>query len=156
MAALFDTTVAVLLLRRTPPADAAGVLDAAHDEIASGGALLPAVAVSELIVGERTAAGARRLRSALERLPAAILPVEAAADAGSMGAFLADVGASVPFPDLLVAATAIWLDVALLTWDGDFARARGVAAGPSSDDHPGRDLWRRLRLHPASRGAPVS
>lgn len=152
MPALFDTTVAVLLLRRAPRDEAAAVVQAATAEIEGGGAFLPAVAVAELLIGERNAAGARRLAEALARIPAAILPVEAAGDAGSMGAFLAARGAPVPFPDLLVAATAVWLDVPLLTWDGDFARARSVAM-QSRAEHPGAALWRRLRLHPASRDA---
>lgn len=155
VAALFDTTVAVLLLRREPRADAAELLEAARAEIAGGGALLPAVAVAELVVGERTAAGVNDLAGALARLPAAILPVEAAVDAGTMGSFLVSEGAQVPFPDLLVATTAIWLDVPLLTWDGDFARARRVATR-SRGDHPGARLWRRLRLHPASREASTA
>ncbi len=152
MAALLDSTVAVLLLRGASRDEAATVVQAANAEIEGGGAFLPAVAVSELLIGERTAAGARRLAEALAHIPAAILPVEAAGDAGSMGAFLASRGASVPFPDLLVAATAVWLDVSLLTWDGDFARARSVAM-QSGAEHPGAALWRRLRLHPASRDA---
>lgn len=152
MAALFDTTVAVLLLRRNPPDEVAGLIGAAGTEIEAGGALLPAVAVSELVVGERSERGARELAAALARIPVVVLSAEAAGHAGSMGAFLAAKGATIPFPDLLVAATAVWLDLPLLTWDGDYARACGVAAG-SSSAHSGAELWRDLRLHPASRGA---
>jgi predicted nucleic acid-binding protein len=152
VAALFDTTVAVLLLRRTAPPDAADLLRAARAEIADGGALLSAVAVCELLIGERTPAGSRRLADALARLPAVIAAVEVAADAGMMGAFLGERGSPVPLPDLLIAATAIWLDVPLLTWDDDFDRSRAVAL-ESTSDHPGADLWRSLRLHPASRAA---
>jgi predicted nucleic acid-binding protein len=150
VAALFDTTVAVLLLRRKPNPDAAALLRAARGEIENGSAMLPAVAVSELIVGERKPEQAQRLLEALTRIPTAILAVEAANSAGSMGAFLRQVGSPVPFPDLLIAATAVWLDVPLLTWDGDYSRAR-TAALKSRSAHPGRDLWRRLELHGASR-----
>ncbi len=33
-----------------------------------------------------------------------------------------------PFPDLLVAATAVWMDVALLTWDARYAQASHPAS----------------------------
>lgn len=152
MAALFDTTVGVLLLRSERPDEAGDLVRAARAEIAGGTALLPAVAVSELVVGERTEVGVRKLTETLARLPAVILPVEAAGHAGAMGAFLRSAGAPVPLPDLLIAATACWLEVPLLTWDGDYARSRRTAlASPSG--HPGADLWRRLELHPASRDA---
>lgn len=149
MAALFDTSVAVLLLRRHPREEAGELIRAAEAEIGGGGALLPAVAVAELVVGERSAHGARTLADALSRIPTVVLPVEAAADAGAMGAFLAAEGAPIPFPDLLVAATAVWLDVPLLSWDADYARSVRVASG-SGTDHPGAAAWRALRLHPAS------
>lgn len=152
MAALFDTTVAVLLLRRSHPEEAAEVVRAAHAEILAGTALVPAPAVTELVIGERDERGALRLASALERLPAVVLPVEAARDAGLMGAFLARRGALIPYPDLLIAATAVWLDVPLLTWDGDYARSRTLSA-ESRPGAPGVELWRRLQLHPASRSA---
>lgn len=152
VAALFDTTVAVLLLRRRPREEVAGLLEAARGEIEAGSAILPAVAVAELGVGERTAEGARRLEAALARIPTAVLPSEAAADAGAMGSFLDVEGAPIPFPDLLVAATALWLGVPLLAWDTDYARACQVARR-SESTHRGARLWRALALHPASRGA---
>jgi predicted nucleic acid-binding protein len=152
VAALFDTTAAVLLLRRRPPEECIGLIEAAHAEITAGTALLPAVGVAELMVGEREPRRARALASALSLIPAVILPPEAAADAGSMGAFLGEEGASVPFPDLLIAATAVWLEVPLLTWDSDFSRSRGLALA-SRSRHRGADAWRRLLLHPASRGS---
>ena len=150
MAALFDTTAAILLLRRKPPGETAGLIQAARVEIANGTALLPAVAISELIVGEKTAERVQQLAAALGRLPTVILAVEAAHNAGSMGAFLRLHGATIPFADLLIASTAVWLDVPLLTWDGDYSRARTIAL-KSRSAHPGRDLWRRLGLHAASR-----
>lgn len=150
MAALFDTTVAVLLLRRSPPEQAGELIRAARSEIAAGTALLPASAVAELVIGEKGESGARRLASALERLPAAVLPVEAALDAGSMGAFLVLHGMPIPYPDLLIAATAVWLDVPLLTWDTDYSRSFRLAV-ESDSTHPGAELWRRLRIHSSSR-----
>ena len=152
MAALFDTTVAVLLLRRRPREEAGRLIEAARGEIEAGSAILPAVAVAELGIGERTAEGARRLEAALARIATAVLPAEAAADAGAMGSFLAMEGAPIPFPDLLVAATAVWLDIPLLAWDADYARARQVARR-SDSAHPGARLLRALDLHSATRGA---
>ncbi len=152
MAALFDTSVAVLLLRRRPPPEAVALIAAARAEIASGTGLLPAPALAELILGERSGAGARRLAAALERIPAAILPLEAARAAGAMGAFLALQGALIPYPDLLIAATAAWLDVPLLAWDQDYPRSRRLALA-STSRHPGAKLLRRVEIHPASLGA---
>lgn len=149
MAALFDTSAAVLLLRRRPPAEAEALIRAARDEIAAGGALLPAVAAAELLIGEGTVEGARRLEEKLARIPTAVLPSEAAAAAGSMGAFLRAAGAPIPLPDLLIAATAAWLDLPLLAWDRDYAQARDRAVS-SGSTHPGAELWKRFRLHPAS------
>jgi predicted nucleic acid-binding protein len=152
VAALFDTTVAVLLLRRRRPPETLPLVRAARSEIERGSALLPAIAVSELVLGERTPAGVERLSSALARITTAVLPAEAARHAGVMGSFLAAEGSPIPVPDLLIAATAVWLDVPLLTWDGDYARSRERALACHSP-HPGAELWRTLVLHPASRGA---
>jgi predicted nucleic acid-binding protein len=150
--ALFDTTVAVLLLRRRPPAAAEGIIGAARSQILAGSALLASPGLTELLIGESTPRGTEALRSALERLPTASLPPEAADDAGVMGAFLRSRGASIPFADLQIAATAVWLEIPLLAWDGDYARSKDVALA-SKSTHPGADLWRALQLHPASRGA---
>lgn len=103
-------------------------------------------------MGERDPAGIERLRSALALLPAVPLTLEASENAGEMGSFLALSGASIPFPDLLIAATALWLEIPLLTWDGDFARAHATARR-SRSSHAGVELWRALELHPASRVA---
>lgn len=151
MAVLFDTTVGVLLLRRNRPPETVPLLRAARAEIEQGSALLPAMAVCELVLGERTPAGSARLSAALARIPTALFPVEAARDAGAMGSFLSAEAAPVPVADLLIAATAIWLDVPLLTWDGDYARSRERALAGSSS-HRGAELWTALALHPASRG----
>jgi predicted nucleic acid-binding protein len=154
VAALFDTTVAVLLLRRTREVNERGgpaeLVRAARAEIEGGAAILPSVAVSELVIGERSAVGSARLASLLSRLPTAILPAEGARHAGLMGSFLRERGGSIPLPDLLIAATAVWLDVPLLTWDADYSRSAGIAKG-SRSRHEGAQLLRELRLHPASR-----
>jgi predicted nucleic acid-binding protein len=149
VAALFDTTVAVLLLRRSPPEETRELIRAAKAEIAAGGALLPAVAVAELLIGEKAPKGSALLAGSLARIPTAVLPSEAAAQAGAMGAFLRGAGAPIPFPDLLVAATAVWLEVPLLAWDRDYARSLRIAR-ESASSHPGAGLWKELRLHPAS------
>jgi predicted nucleic acid-binding protein len=115
----------------------------------AGSALLPAPAVTELLIGEPTERGLQVLRSTLTRLPVAGLPTEAADQAGLMGSFLRSRGASIPIPDLLIAATAIWLDLPLLAWDADYARARAIAGG-SRSRHDGAALLQRLELHPAS------
>jgi predicted nucleic acid-binding protein len=152
VAALFDTTVGILLLRRKHPPETVPLIRAAKSEIERGSALLPAMAVTELVLGERDSAGAERLSSVLAKIPTAVLPAEAARDAGAMGSFLRAEGAPIPVPDLLIAATAVWLGLPLLTWDGDYARSRERAlAGRSS--HRGAERWRTLVLHPASRGA---
>jgi len=152
VAALFDTTVGVLLLRRKLRADALRAIEAAKAEIRDGGAVLPAAAAAELLVGERDAASFSELSERLAGIPTAVLPAEAAGYAGSMGAFLAGEGAAVPFPNLLIAATAVWLEIPLLAWDGDYPRARNAALA-SDSPHPGAELWRRMLLHPASLGA---
>lgn len=155
MAVLFDTTVPVLLIRsrrrRSAAGDSSELIAAAQSEIEAGSAVLPSVAVSELLVGETSAEGSGALASTLVGLPTVVLPVEAARDAGVMGSFLRTSGGPVPLPDLLIAATALWLEIPLLTWDADFARSRAIAEG-SASEHEGAALWRALRLHPASRG----
>lgn len=153
---LFDTTVVVLLSRSGRSRsdrgeETAELIRAARDAIRDGTAVLPTVAVSELLVGERSPKGSGSLASTAMGLPTAILPVEAARHAGLMGSFLRTHGRPVPLPDLLIAATALWLDLPLLTWDGDYGRSRDVAEG-SRSRHEGAELWRRLRIHPASRG----
>jgi predicted nucleic acid-binding protein len=94
----------------------------------------------------------QELTAGLGRIPTAVLPTEAARMAGAMGAFLVTRGAPISFPDLLIAATAVWLDAPLLAWDADYPRSRTVALS-KRDSHPGADLWRALRLHAASLGA---
>jgi predicted nucleic acid-binding protein len=150
VALLLDTTVGVLLLRRRPPAEVAPLLAAAHAEIATGGAAIASATVAELVAGERDPRAVETLSAALNRIPAVPLSAEVAGHAGAMGAFLFASGAPIPVPDLMIAATALWLEVPLLTWDGDFQRSRRLAV-ESRSGHPGAVLWRTLELHPASR-----
>ena len=150
MAVLLDTSAAILLLRSQRPAGTEALLHAVRLAIADGGAILPAIAGSELLVGERRPGGATKLAAALAHVPSVILPREAAETAGILGGFLREAGAPVPLPDLLIAGTALWLGVPLLTWDTDFSRSRTIAFA-SGSAHPGGALWRDLDLHPASR-----
>lgn len=154
MAVLFDTTVPVVLIRQgrgeSPPKGAEDLIAAARHEIESSSAVLPAVSITELLIGESSVGGRDALAAALLDLPTVVFPAEAARDAGVMGSFLRASGRPIPLPDLLIAATALWLEVPLLAWDGDYARSRDVAAAAEAD-HEGAGLWRQLRLHPASR-----
>lgn len=150
MTVLFDTSVVILLLRSKRPEGTEALLGAARLAIAGGRAVLPAVTVSEILLGERRAERVTELSVPLAHIPAAILPREAAETAGLLGGFLRESGATVPLPDLLIAATALWLQLPLLTWDGDFARSRRLALD-SGSAHPGAALWRALEFHPASR-----
>lgn len=80
----------------------------------------------------------------IARLPVVDTGRDVAQLAGRMGATARKAGATVPLPNLLIAATAVWLDVPLLTCDSDFRR--GIQVGGGSD----HGLWSRLRLHAAS------
>jgi len=153
--ALFDSSVGILLMRRKPEPEAAPLVREARAEIARGTALLPAVAVTELLLGERKPKRTQALSEFLALIPTVPLTVEAAHLAGTMGAFLRTRGAPVPFPTLLIAATAVWLELPLLTWDPDFDQARQLAQRDGSN-RPGSEPWRELRLHPASRASSFS
>jgi len=147
---LLDTSVLVLLLRRHPPSGSETLLTTATHAMQAGLAVLPAIAVSELLAGERAKESSEGLRRDLDDLPTVEVLREMAADAGQMAGFLRSAGATIPLPDLLIAATAIGLELPLLTWDGDFPRALDLARH-SPSTHPGAALLRQLRLHPASR-----
>lgn len=54
-------------------------------------------------------------------------------------------GETLPLPDLLIAATAAWIGVPLLTCDSDFRRGRELALAASPDDP-----WHGFELHPAA------
>lgn len=154
MAVLLDTSAVVLLMRRSPSPETSLLREAALQAAESGRALLSAITTAELFVGEGSSEGRARLREALSQVPAVAADGEVASMAGEMGAFLRGRGAQIPFPDLLVAATAIFLGLPLLTWDSDFARAKSEATGDAPEherDDPGRAALGRLVLHPASR-----
>jgi len=144
MATVLDTSALVVLLRRSRPPELEPVAEAARGELESGRALLSAVTAAELLVGSRGRAGGDPLLDLLERLPVVDTGREVAGMAGLMGAAARRAGATIPLPDLLIAATAVWLDVPLLTCDTDFRR--GMEAGGGSGPGP----WAKLRLHPAS------
>jgi predicted nucleic acid-binding protein len=99
---------------------------------------------AELLVGSRGMAGRRRIEDLLDRLPVVDAGREVALVGGRMGAAARQAGATIPLPDLLIAATAVWLDVPLLTCDSDFRRGMEAGGGTEEGD------WSRLRLHPAS------
>lgn len=144
MATLLDTSALVVLMRRARPTELETVARAARDELEAGRGLLSAVTAAELLVGARGQAEADRLMELVERLPVVDAGREIARMAGQMGGSARRAGATLPLPDLLIAATAVWLDVPLLTCDSDFRRGKG--AGSSSGAGP----WGELRIHPAS------
>lgn len=147
MATLLDTSALVVLMRRGRLAALESVAEAARGELEAGRALVSVVTAAELRVGARDAPAGERIGALLERLPVVDAGREIATLAGRMGAAARSAGATIPLPDLLIAGTAVWLDVQLLTCDADFAR--GVEAG-SGDEGGG---WATLRLHPASHTA---
>lgn len=145
MATVLDTSALVVLMRRRRPAELEPVADAARGELEAGRALLSAVTAAELLVGSRREVARGSLMELLDQLPVVEAGREVARIAGQMGATATRAGATIPLPDLLIGATAIWLDVPLLTCDSDFRR--GIEAGGGSSLGP----WPRLRLHAASR-----
>jgi len=142
---LLDTSALVALLRRSPPPGAGAVAAAAASEIRSRAAVLSAVTVVELVVGARDAAAESTILELVGRLPVVAAEREIAEIAGRMGRRARASGATVPVPDLLIAATARWLGIPLLTCDSDFARGRDLARGSG----PG-DPWSGFTLHAAS------
>lgn len=171
MATLLDTSALVVFLRsRRPTPGHERLARVVGEELRAGRGLVSAVTAVELLVGGMGATGRARLGEILDRLPVVGMDREVAGIAGSMGAYLRSRGASVPQVDLAIAATAVWLDVPLLTCDSDFLRGRrvaldlegGSAGGRSAPRHaagtPGleEDLlspqaaWTSLLIHPAS------
>jgi predicted nucleic acid-binding protein len=139
----------VLLSRRGTVVGTEGLVSAAINAIETGRAAIPVAARTELLM---TARDSEVVRPTLASIPTIEAAQEVGEDAGLMGAFLRKHGTPIQFPDLLIAATALWLDVPLLHWDGDFARSRALAESTESA-HVGAELWRRLWLHPASLAA---
>ena len=144
MAILLDTSAIVVFLRRGRLARYEAAAAAAGEALAGGRALLSAVSSAELLVGARDARAVADLSDLLAAIPVVAVDRAVGALAGRMGASARRAGATIPLPDLLIAATAVWLDVPLLTCDSD--HARGVALGAS----PGGEPWSTLRLHAAS------
>ena len=144
MATVLDTSALVMLMRRNRPPGLGQVAEAARGELEAGRALLSAVTAAELLVGAPGNAATGPLTELLARLPVVDAGREIARVAGQMGAAARQAGATIPLPDLLIGATAVWLNVPLLTCDSDFRRGIEVVGGP------GLGAWSKLRLHPAS------
>lgn len=146
MATLIDTSVLAVLVRgRSGRYERA--VRFARDELAAGRGLISVVTVAELLVGARDADGAERLECLLRPVPTAPLDDETGISAGRLGAWARRAGATVPLPDLLIAATAVRLGIPLLAVDSDFARGRETVREGETDH--GATLWRALQLHPA-------
>jgi predicted nucleic acid-binding protein len=159
VATLLDTSALVVLVRRDRAPDLEFLARVARDEIDSGRCLLSSVTATELLVGARDDAGLNSLDALLEALPVVAVDREVATLAGFMGAYARKKGATIPLADLLIAATAVHIDVPLLTCDRDFARGRRLAPSgrrPTLRGRRGRapgtgaELWQRFALHPAS------
>lgn len=145
MATLLDTSALVVLLRRRPAERLAGVAEAAAQEIRAQQAVVSAVTVTELLVGARDRRAEARLHDLLERIPAVAVDRDVASLAGRLGRATRTAGAILPVADLLIAATALRLDLPVLTCDSDFARGRTLA------EHAGaRHPWHGFTLHWAS------
>jgi len=145
VATLLDTSALVVLLRRHTPAGTENIREATSSVMRNQAAVLSAITVTELMTGARDEAGAARLRKLLDHLPVVRADQEVADRAGRMGREARAAGRTLPIADLLIAATALYLDVALLTCDSDFKRGLTLAeeGGPKS-------AWSGFRLHPAS------
>jgi len=144
MATVLDTSALVVLIRRSRPPELEPVADAARGELEAGRALLSAVTAAELLAGSSGESARGSLLELLEGLPVVDAGREVAQLAGRMGAAARQAGTTIPMPDLLIAATAVWLEVPLLTCDSDFRRGIELNGGME----PG--LWSKLRLHAAS------
>ncbi len=142
MATLLDTSALVVLIRRRRSAGLDAVAEAARGELEAGRALVSAVTATELLVGAR-GDGAARLEQLVAGLPVVDVGRDVAGLAGRLGAAARSAGATIPLPDLLIAATATWLGVPLLTCDSDFFRGVGIG-----DD--GGEPWSSVELHVAS------
>ena len=112
---------------------------------------------TELLVGVDPVRGGADVAELIASLAVVGVDREIAGMAGAMGAHARVRGATVPLPDLLIAATAIWLDVPLLTCDSDFSRGAALGAEAADGDASARaasldgaGLWARLALHPAT------
>ncbi len=145
MATLLDTSALVVLLRRRPPTGREGVAELTKMKLVAGEALVSVVTVTELTIGARDRSAEARLEELLARIPVVALHREAARRAGQMGRTARAEGMTLPLSDLVIAATAAWLEVPLLTCDSDFARGRELSSGARAG-HP----WHGFRLDPGS------
>lgn len=145
MATLLDTSAFVAFLRRRAPVGTEAVREAALAAIRGRSAVVAAVTVTELLVGARDQQAARTLKELLDRHPVVAGDRDIAELAGELGRAARSAGQTLPLADLMIAATAIYLDIPLLTCDSDFARGRALAAR-GGDAGP----WRGFELHAAS------
>lgn len=122
-----------------------GVGVAAAAELRARSAVVSSVTAAELLVGARDAAAETRIMDLLGRLPVVGVDRDIAGRAGRMGRQARATGVTIPLPDLLIAATAQWLGVSLLTCDSDFGRGLDLARKSAPPDP-----WYGFRLHPAS------
>ena len=81
----------------------------------------------------------------LQALPAVAADRDIAEAAGRMGRDARRDGVAIPLPDLLIAATAVYLEMPLLACDSDFGRGAELAEGCEAGDP-----WSGFSLHPAS------
>jgi predicted nucleic acid-binding protein len=152
VATLLDTSALAVFIRRRRPSGVEELARAAREELEAGRVLVSSVTAVELLVGASSDAAVKQLSGLLDALPVVSPDRDVALLAGRMGAYARARGATIPVPDLLIAATAVWLDVSILTCDSDFLRGSRLGhteEGVNREDDGGR-LWGRLRLHPAS------
>lgn len=147
MTTLLDTSALAVFLRRRTLHEQ--VARAVGDELTAGRGLVSVVTAAELLVGARDAVGRTRLEELIEALEVVGVDLSIGLMAGALGAYARRRGATIPLPDLLIAATALRLKLPILTIDGDFARGRRIALDEADPD-AAADLWRSLQLHPAS------
>lgn len=145
MATLLDTSALVVLLRRRPPEGREVVASTASARLREGRAIVSSLTVAELLVGARNRAAEDRVMELLSRLPVVACDREVGELAGRMGRAAREAGATLPLPDLAIAATARWLDVPLLTADRDFRRGEELATKARRGDP-----WRGFQLDPGS------
>jgi predicted nucleic acid-binding protein len=145
MATLLDTSALVVLLRRRPPEGKEVVAATARARLGEGSAIVSSLTVAELLVGARDRSAEGKVMELLGRLPVVALDREVGELAGRMGRAARAAGATLPLPDLAIAATASWLGVPLLTADRDFARGEELARKARA-----RDPWHGFELDPGS------
>jgi len=142
---LLDTSALISWVRRRPPPGLEHMRSVVDAELRSGRGIVSTVTVTELMAGARGTEGAALLMSVLDRVPAIAVEREVAEIAGGMGRVAREKGGTLPVADLLIAGTARWLDVPLLTADSDFLR--GLEYAQESDPS---GPWHGFGLHAAS------